>query len=370
VIRLATYARIPYDADGLVYERKKAMFTPREYDIPIIARPITPLENFMRAWKHHSPVWAPIAMLDFDTVRLGRGAGPGPALGGQDRIEYTDEWGCQWVYVPEVGGSMLKPGTQLLDDITKWETVVKFPDWKALDWEGPAEEFAQNRKSPDRAVTIDIGTGCTEKLVAIMGGYTEAMIAMAEEQDAVLDFLNAYADSVLERYDLVRKYYPMVNMITIHDDWGSERDTFFSEAYFEKMVWQPTKKIIDHIKASGDICFELHSCGKIERFVPYMLDLKIDMLQIQRRANDMPALKEKYGDKIGFCCSIEGADMNEEMPKEKRIEAVRRTIELYGRSGGLYIVPGAPPDNAAMWDICSEAYGYSREFYDRERGDA
>jgi hypothetical protein len=39
--------------------------------------------------------------------------------------------------------------------------------------------------------------------------------------------------------------------------------------------------------------------------------MDVDFLQIQRRAVDIPAMKEKYGDKIGFDTGIEGTEMGE-----------------------------------------------------------
>ncbi|MDR1205067.1 MAG: hypothetical protein LBL26_06255 [Peptococcaceae bacterium] len=361
------YSRIPFKAEGVPYETKRGPFSALDYDIPLIDYPITPVENFKLSWKRKTPVWAPMSITDFDSLRIiGRNA-TYPVFG-EERVEYTDDWGCQWVYVPEAGGSMLKPGTQLLDDITNWEKGVKFPDWKNNDWKAPAEAFMNNRRNPDKVLSINIGAGCTQVLVSVMGGYEDAMVAMALEQEAVKEFFEAFIDNLIERYDWIKKYYPTVNVIGYNDDWGNERSTFFSESYFEAMVYEPTKRLIDHVKASGDICFELHSCGKIERFVPYMIDLGADILQIQRRANDMPALKEKYGDKIGFCCHIEGVEPEDAgIPKEVRLEKARRTIDLYGRRGGLYLLFDSPPDSETMWDICYESYCYSREKYDKER---
>ncbi|MCL1848869.1 MAG: hypothetical protein FWF83_04245 [Clostridiales bacterium] len=366
---MATYQRIPFKQEGVEFVTKRAAFSTKDFDIPIMDYPITPVENFKLSWKNKTPAWAPVNMMDYDSVRVTyAGATGSPMMGGDERVEYTDDWGCEWVYVPVAGGSMLKPGTQFLEDITQWREKVKFPDWKSRDYETPAEEFHANRRNKDTVLAINLGQGCTERLVALLGGYTEAMIAMAEEPEAVLDFLHAFADNLLERYDIIKALYPTVNLITYHDDWGTERDTFFSESFFESMVWAPTKKIIDHIKASGDICFELHSCGKIERFMPYILDLGVNLLQIQRRANDMPMLKEKYGDRIGFCCMLEGVSADVPITKEERMAKIRQTIDLYGKSGGIYLTLGAPPDPETMWDSCYEAYCYSREYYDKERG--
>jgi hypothetical protein len=33
----------------------------------------------------------------------------------------------------------------------------------------------------------------------------------------------------------------------MHDDWGHERDTFFSEKMMEELVYEPTKRIVQHV---------------------------------------------------------------------------------------------------------------------------
>ena len=347
-------------------ETRTPSFTRDPVTVPLFDTPITAVENFKLAWKHETPMWAPISITDFENVS------PLPATrpaGGDERREYTDDWGCQWVYVPVAGGSMLKPGTQLVDDVTKWDSIVKFTDWKTRDHKTPAEAFYQNRQNPGSVLAINVGQGCTEKLVAIMGGYEGAMIAMAEDKEAVKAFFDAFIDNLIERFDILRELYPDLALLTYHDDWGAEKDTFFSEQFFEDMVYTPTKRFVDHVKNSGDICFQLHSCGKIERFIPYMIDIGFDLLQIQRRANDMPMLKEKYGDKIGFCVMLEGVSADVPITMDERLEKLRHTIDLYAKKGGLYLTLGTPPEEDGLWKMIAEAYCYSRECYDKERGE-
>jgi uroporphyrinogen-III decarboxylase len=130
------------------------------------------------------------------------------------------------------------------------------------------------------------------------------MLALAVEPDAVRALLDRFADFEIELFDLLYALYPF-NMVTYHDDWGTERDTFFSEKMMEEIVFAPTKRIIDNIRSKG-VFFELHSCGNIKSVLPYMVELKADFLQIQRRAVNIPELKQMYGDKIGFNSGIEG----------------------------------------------------------------
>ncbi len=51
------------------------------------------------------------------------------------------------------------------------------------------------------------------------------MTALALGAEAVADFFERYADHVIELFDKVYSLYP-VDMVTLHDDWGTEKDTF------------------------------------------------------------------------------------------------------------------------------------------------
>jgi hypothetical protein len=222
-----------------------------------------------------------------------------------DGGRYIDWYGVDWTWVASAGGPMVTPGTQLLDDITKWETDMKFPDLKSFDWTDQAKNFMENTYNSDKVMNVNIGAGCTERLVAVLGGYSESMLAMAMEPEAVIDFCNYFADFTIRFLDIIFGFFP-VNMVTMHDDWGTERDTFFSSAMMEEMILEPTNRIVQHVKNKGSL-FELHSCGNIMRFIPYMIDMNIDFMQIQRRAVDIPAAKAKYGDRIGFDTGIEAS---------------------------------------------------------------
>jgi hypothetical protein len=155
-------------------------------------------------------------------------------------------------------------------------------------------------------------------------------------------------------------------MVTLHDDWGTERDTFFSEKMLMELVYEPTKKLIDHVKSKG-VAFELHTCGNVTRFIPYTIDLGVDILQLQRRAVDLPALKEKYGDKIGFCAPLEGMTPGVDYSSDEVVSMVRKTVDLYAPGGGCY-TSAFFREPEKTWLGISELYAYSREFYDKEQG--
>ena len=368
------YPRPPYMAPGIPVEKSRVLFSGEELDTPRPDFPITPLENFKLAAAHKTPYWVPNSLTDFQEMLL-----RDLAAGGQTNCEvdlsrdtsvtctYDDWFGCNWTWVPSAGGPMLTPGTQRIDDITKWEKEIKFPKLSDFDWETPAAEFLKNKYDPAKVLHLNIGQSCTERLVAILGGYEESMMSLLVEPEAVRDFLMRYSEFLIGLVDKVCALYP-VTLMTLHDDWGTEKDTFFSENVMEELVYEPTKRVVDHIR-SKNVIFQLHSCGKIERFLPYIMDLGIDFIQIQRRANNMPMYKEQYGDRIGLnSYTLEGFVPGVKISKEEYIQMIRKTVDLYAKSGGYYTAIMPEEDPERTWDGIFELFCYSREYYDKERG--
>lgn len=364
------YPRPPYLGPGIPTEKAPVLFSDAMADVPKFRTPITPLENFERVISRKDPLWAPNSMTDFQTLMF-QDLGTGEQIGADFHrkptgdYSFTDWFGVPLTWVVSAGGATNTPGTHLLPDITAWEKVLKFPVLSNWDWQTKADTFMKNSYDPKKVLQIDLHNGVIQRLIAVLGGYTEGMYALSLEPEAVRAFFDRLADHMIELVDLLCSLYP-VNLMTIHDDWGTEKDTFFSPKMMEELVLEPTKRIIDHIRSKG-VHFMLHSCGNITRFIPYMIDMGAELLQIQRRAVDIPAMKIKYGDKIGFNTGIEGLIPGAPVGKEELIEKVRHTMALYGRGGGFYAnVFGKDPE--VLWDAICELYAYSREYYDKEQG--
>ncbi|MBR6323282.1 MAG: hypothetical protein IKR59_10455, partial [Lachnospiraceae bacterium] len=86
----------------------------------------------------------------------------------------------------------------------------------------------------------------------------------------------------------------------------------------------------------------------------------VNTLQIQARANDFKAYKEKYGDKLALEVMI--------MPdpswgKEQVISKIHEVVDTYGEGGGL-VSSFAGGDPEILWDGTMELYYYSREKYE------
>jgi len=370
------YPRPPYKDPTITTEKVTALFSSVQNEIPLFETPISIKENFYRAAKRQSPLWAPASSTTLQSLLTHDVAGASPKPGimqihsdlkrpAPEDYFFEDWFGTSWTFVKSAGGAMLTPGTKFLSDITKWEKEIIWPKFSDWGFEEKAAEYMRDTYNPDKVMHYDLGRGVTERLVSLLGGYTDSMEALALEPEAVLDFFNVYIDFMIEFFDLINSLYPL-GMVTLHDDWGTERDTFFSERMMEELVYEPTKRFIDHVK-SKDVIFEMHACGNVTRFVPYMIDMGVDFMQIQRRAVDIPALKKKYGDKIGFNASLEGMEFGKKYNDEEIAKLVRDSVDIYAPYGGCYFGMFMP-DPKDLWTALAELFAYSREFYDKEQG--
>ena len=115
----------------------------------------------------------------------------------------------------------------------------RFPDLNDVDFIGLQEKFLKENEGDDRVLFMNLGSFITEKLVSILGGYEQGMIALMEEPEAVKDFFWAYSKFTVDYY---RKMTQLVKLdfVNYHDDFGTERDTFFSEKIMEDLVYEPT----------------------------------------------------------------------------------------------------------------------------------
>ena len=351
------YERIPYMAPGAKYEYVGTSILP--INVPVFDTPISPRENFRRVIERDKPMWVPNAVNDFNYVLGGDLSGLSDLrFDFTERCDWVDLFGCTWEWVPDAGGSMLKPNTKpVLDDITKWETELVWPDLSEDRIKACCEEVMKRPYfHPEKMNYYDFGQGCTERLIAILGGYEQGLVAMMEEPEACKDFMMELSRFHIRMFDAISRNFP-TDMIMYHDDWGTERDTFFSGRVMDELVYEPTELFLSHVKETG-VLVDFHCCGKVERFMDRFVSLNVDFVQLQERCNDLVAYKEKYGDKIGFDVYL--------LPitKESIIEDARRYVDTLGEGGGLFstIFGG---DEEMIWGGLQELNAYSREYYEK-----
>ena len=274
--------------------------------------PITPRENDLLLGRHQDPAWLGQELNHVFPREIPDNVARGFVMDGRPfEGEYggKDIFGVEWVYVPVARGSMEKPGTRLVADIEEWEKDVAFPDPTALDWEKIAEG-ARKVISPDKITSTMVYTGFFERLISFIG-FEDAAVALIDEDQK--EAVHRLFDRLCGYYDTLFRYmrkYMQLEYVLFHDDWGAQRGPFFSEATCREMLLPYLKRVVESAHANG-IIFNFHCCGKVEQFVPMMIEVGVDAWDGQT-INDIWGLYHTYGDKLNLTWNEKVLDISKE----------------------------------------------------------
>ena len=304
----------------------------RKFRVPVKYNyPIPERENIGAAVNHEIPMWMPT---NSDTTRVESRINKDHIaraeindLGPEQPLEEKggpDLFGIEWEFVPVAGGSMVRPGNPRLLDANEWYDKIVFPDIDALDWDGMAKLNAPYRND-SRSVGATFQNGLFERLISFME-FENAVVAMIDDdqKQAIHDLFSKLCD-MYEKFFL--HYQEAIGIVNVyfHDDWGSQKDCFFSLDTCEEMLVPYMRRLTDFCHAHG-MWFELHSCGKNEKLVPAMIDSGIDVWAGQPH-NDKEMLYEKYGDKIILGMNL--PTLPQDASDEEIKDTVKQVVDKY-----------------------------------------
>lgn len=280
----------------------------------------------------------------------------------KDEAGGKDMFGIEWVFMPEVGGSMEVEGERLMGDVNDWKEVVKFPDVDSWDWEGSAK-LNKDYIRDDKFIQPWIYTGWFERLISFMG-FEEAAVALLDEdqEDAIKELMDALSDVYIDVIDHFVKYFSHIDSFLIHDDWGSQAAPFFSPEVAEELFVPAMKKVTDHLHDLG-LTAELHSCGnhgaqQIENIIAAGWDA-----WMPQKLNDIDALWRQYGDKILLCPQV--PQNLKEMTEEEQITAADEYVEKYCNTPGKPVFISMYDKSLLLPAFRKELYIKSREAYNK-----
>ena len=236
-----------------------------------------------------------------------------------------DSFGVEWIPIEgRILPAIHKPGNPLLTDICDWRDVVKFPDVDSWDWEGSARAYSQ--MDDERARVGVIPTAFFERLIDLME-FEGAALAMIEEPEETAELMQALADfniSILEHY---KKYYD-IDILQVHDDWGTQRAPIFSREALSEVIIPAYKRLTERAHELG-VFVNTHCCGCCEDYIDEMIEAGGDMWQLQGNAN--PHIESKiveYRDRFRF-------DYGVNLPEGASEDEIRQFIaDVYREFGG------------------------------------
>ncbi|UWG96717.1 hypothetical protein LPY66_17825 [Dehalobacter sp. DCM] len=296
---------------------------------------LSPRENFLlAAVEHKIPEYIPNQMTDvictgamFETYENG------PLGGG------LDGFGVVWHASTSAGGQSVPGGKPVLDDVTAWEDIVKFPDLDTFDWKGAAAaQFAVPGADRNlKAVEYQCWNGQFLRLTHLMG-FENALCALMEEPEACYALMAAITDYKIKIVERASQYFKP-DIFTSFDDTATERGLFMAPNVYRELIKPHHKRLNDAIRAFG-MTPAMHTCGKCEEIIPDFIEEGAVIWTSAQPMNNIVAIQENFGDKLSI---IGGYDTNgrpgtEDATDEEIDAEVKRVIETYGPRGGFVIM--------------------------------
>ena len=298
--------RVPFDAKEIANKIVTPSTFPGWPPSVTFDTPISPKENYRLLYERKIPFWLPVRgdtqMITprIDPDNLARVfAFEAQPMTDEDRlgdIPRPDKFGVPWVFVEQVGGSMVEPGNPVLKDVNDWQDVIQFPDLDSWDWAGSIEAN-KDWVNTDKWFSFCLLTGFFERLISFMD-FENAAVALVDDDQK--DAVHSLFDALVDCYcDILGRSYNAYKFdaLNLHDDWGAQRAPFFSLDVAMEMIVPHLKKVVDFAHNELGVYFDMHSCGKNELLVPGYIAAGCDSWSGQPM-NDKHMIYDKYGDKL------------------------------------------------------------------------
>lgn len=305
-------------------------------------------ENLKLVYDHKEPEYMPL-MTDFNSAFLvGMDfVNERPEVPGVNK----DWFGQSWTWEERTHACNPTPNCPLLEDITQWRDVIKFPDLDKLDWEGHAAADTANWDRENKLSRITIGFGLWERLFSIMR-FEDALCALVEEPEACYDFFGAIADHKICLHSLAIKHYKP-DVLIMHDDYGNHKNLFMSPNTWRELIKPHLKRIVDSVQSQG-VIYEHHNCGHFLPIIDDMLEIGIGATNPVHISNNLPYLKKEYGDRMTMLGALDIQMYGRPNVTEEDIRKnIEETFAIMASGGGF--IP-----------MCAVAYSDHEDFINKE----
>jgi uroporphyrinogen decarboxylase len=256
----------------------------------------------------------------------------------------TDDWRCRWTRTA----------------VENMGQVVGHPlaDWSALETFRPPEAsdpFYYERLGPlvdeagDRYVAVTSHFNLLERLHMLRGfaAVMEDFYLDPERVERVLDMILEFKLAMVD--ELAGRFGDRVDGLFLTDDWGTQQGTFTSPKIFEQFFARRYATLFGAIHAAGWHVI-LHSCGRINDFVPRLVELGVDVLNMQQpQAYGLVEFGEQFRGKVCFLTTV---DIQSTLPRgdESLVrEEARQLVRHWSTpEGGLVVFNYGDPEALAV----------------------
>lgn len=328
---------------------------------------MTERENVLRLFRGEMPEWLP----ESGTCLLCAGKLLMDIERPHNKEGY-DWFGVHWLEQQAMGGVVTHPDVThpyVLEDVTKWKEVIKFPDLEQIDWDAYKADLEKDFANLNgRMPFFMMEHGIWERLTLLMG-FENALVALLVEPEACREYAEAMADFKIALFDKIIELAPF-DMVLYQDDLGSTKGALMSLETYRDIFKEPVRRICQHVQSKG-VLFGHHSCGRMEMFMDDLLDIGVDLVNPIQTWNNQSELKQKYGDKVVLYGGLNNQEITDILePEENALRAeLRRAVDTLAPGGRFILevrraVVSTNGVNAPAI-LMDEYEKYGRDFYSR-----
>jgi uroporphyrinogen decarboxylase len=228
----------------------------------------------------------------------------------------------------------------------KWLT---FTDWNP-DFAGGNVQTAVHRHGNRRAIIAHLW-GIVEGTSSFVG-IENCWAGLSMHGDLLAAWFDRYADWLCGLLDNVIE--AGVDIITLSDDWGSNKNMLFSPRMWRKMIKPYAERVVKHAASRG-VPVNLHSDGYIMQIMDDLVELGFSMMHpVQESAGmDPKTIKAQYGNKLTIYGSLDIIDGLLAYDGEALDQYITDRFEIYAPGGGFifntghFVQPDIPPQRLA-----------------------
>jgi uroporphyrinogen decarboxylase len=269
-----------------------------------------------------------------------------------------DDWECQWART-----EFKNMGQVVGHPLEDWSNLSSFKP------PNPRNPFYFDRireaikDADDRYVVITSHFTLFERL-HMLHGFARTLEDFYLEPHRVHKLLDMILEYKLDYIDeAAKRFGDQVHGVFLTDDWGTQKNTFVSKKVFKEFFFDRYKQLFNSIHSHGWHVI-LHSCGKVNEFVPLFIEMGADVLNLQQpQAYGIKELGRSFAGKVCFLTTVDiQATLPSNNPEAVRAEA-RELVENWSTpEGGFIVFNYGDSEGIGVNDTIAEVM--FREFYD------
>ena len=288
----------------------------------------------------------------------------GPPLHSDPDGSWLDPWGVRRRQVRHARGAYDEIADHPLACLRDASELEHYA-WPQPEWWDAAALAAEIRRldaDGDYAIAIEEfgDPGGIFEIAWYLRGMEQFLMDMVEQPELAYEIMRRVTDFYLALLDQVMAAAgDRIDLIWTSDDIAHQHGKLFSLAAWRQLIAPHHERLNRRIHELGSRVM-YHSCGSVRPFIPGLIEIGIDVLDVlQFSADHMdPAeIKSTFGDTL---CFHGGMDVQSTLPHATPDEVrqiTRQRIEVLARNGGYILSPthniqvDTPPENiVAMYE--------------------